>query len=473
MSERTFNQIAEQYHGPQKDPTVLIRRGDETIQPAIVTNERDEYGRVWVKFTDPKDGMIKGKPILLDNLSDDAQAALAEELGGPLLEDEAFVDTIPRSELLARIEQADDLPDIIVEPEEVGEAALDAVGIEEPVNSAEQESASVELDPKQVAAAKRVESIMGENGDADSSLANTLREAGANPLDIVMKLADKESGAKLRSGVLNVLSRRMADLLAEGGHFHKRIQENMPNNLKHVPGGFGYEKDKYPSDEYVVLLALAKLDGSFDDAQAGSGYKDLPKSHQHNGQHRQAADTLLESFNDKAKSTAPERDLTDDEVIQEARQVIDELRNNLSGHIALNEEDLIQIQDMVQGNFFDPDHVDEATNGLSARLQDTYQAFQDAISVITRLQSESEVSTLEDVQRQHLLESATTNLRQTMDSYSGGFAMNGIGAIDRLTSELRYDRNMQLQYRSQVKQIVEQMMQTQPMLLRMIDAIEL
>ncbi|GEM_PF-3295356 len=473
MSERTFNQISEQYHGEHKEPAVLIRRG-EKIQTAIVTEHRDKEGRPYVQFTDPLDGEVKYKPIALNNLSDEAQAGLAEELSGaPLIDDEGFIDTIPRRVLLEQVGHIEEGPDIVVHPEEIGEVALEAIGVEEPAGKDELKPTEAEIDPKRQAAIARIQAIIGEHGDADSSLADVLREAGSSPLEIITKLADKESGAKLRSGVQNVLSRRMADLLAEGGHFHTRIQENMPNNLKHVPGGFGYEKDKYPSDEYVVLLAMAKLDGTFDDAQAGSGYKDLPKDHQHNGQHRQAADTLLESFSAKTKDDGPERDITNDEIIQKARQAVDDLRSNIVDYVHLNEEDLIRIQDMVQGNFFDTDHVDDVTNQIAARLQQTYQTFQDTIGTIHRLKSDTENGTLEDVRREHMLESAATSLRQSMDTFSASFALNGIGAIDRLTSELRYDHNMQLQYRSQVPQIIEQMKQAQTMLLRMIDMVEL
>ncbi len=74
----TFKQISEQ-DASGEDPTVLLRRTDDTISTARLTGDTDEHGRYWAKF---EDGY---KPISPDNLSDKAQAELAEQLSGKKL----------------------------------------------------------------------------------------------------------------------------------------------------------------------------------------------------------------------------------------------------------------------------------------------------------------------------------------------------------------------------------------------------
>ena len=99
----------------------------------------------------------------------------------------------------------------------------------------------------------------------------------------------------LRCAVIEYFMQKLSDIRQQNPEtLPERVRWDSPNNLK-SPNHNGYEKfGKLKSSEYVALLALAKIDGSFDSSRA-----DATQSHINHdgtpgyGQHRTAADTLL------------------------------------------------------------------------------------------------------------------------------------------------------------------------------------
>ena len=131
MAEKlTFNQVKEQSgEGSTTDPTMLLRRSQGEIQTARLTPRTDEHGRYYAAFTDVENGVPvnKLKPLSREALSDQYQAELADELAATLVHDE----TIEHAGEHSRI------PDEVIH--EAGEAALELVGIEEPLPEYEAE----------------------------------------------------------------------------------------------------------------------------------------------------------------------------------------------------------------------------------------------------------------------------------------------------------------------------------------------
>lgn len=71
----THKQIIEQFREGKK-PSVLIKRSDGTIQPAVIEHTQDPYGPYVAHFEEGS------KSIAFANLSDQRQWKLAQELSG-------------------------------------------------------------------------------------------------------------------------------------------------------------------------------------------------------------------------------------------------------------------------------------------------------------------------------------------------------------------------------------------------------
>ena len=101
----------------------------------------------------------------------------------------------------------------------------------------------------------------------------------------------------LRCAVIEYFMQKLSDIRQQNPEIlPERVIWNSPNNLKSLNHN-GYkelDEKKLTSGEYTALLALAKIDGSFDSSRA-----DATQSHINHdgtpgyGQHRTAADTLL------------------------------------------------------------------------------------------------------------------------------------------------------------------------------------
>lgn len=355
--------------------------------------------------------------------------------------------------------------------EELGEVAIEASGVAEVVDN--EGSYETELSADDEAAEARILAVLGEDGKGKNALAEVLREVGTTPGEIRTALTDKGGKAGVRKVVRHVLMRRMTDLLAEGGHFHERVQRNDPNNLKTSEGNHGYDKPKYRSDEYVVLLALAKLDGSFDISMERNNYTDLPADDAKQGQHRQASDTLLESFANENQAAKKEREAVDDQEIMQARQAIDTMLEELRTHNRLNTEQFHHIEHILYQQMPNLDEMDEQTNMLVTRLHQTYDTIQATLHELSRLKSGIDEHTLEGIKRRSVLESAETTIRQGMNVLSTEYAYNGIGMIDRMTSDARYDANMQHEYRFRATQLLNGLKDAQQTALTIMESAEL
>lgn len=75
-----YNQISEQYDAGYEQPSVLIKRRDDTVATARLTDRVDQHGRRIAEFM--VDGRLAEKPIHAAGLSDEVQARLAAELAG-------------------------------------------------------------------------------------------------------------------------------------------------------------------------------------------------------------------------------------------------------------------------------------------------------------------------------------------------------------------------------------------------------
>ena len=141
-------------------------------------------------------------------------------------------------------------------------------------------------------AKKRIEAII--SSDQDSTLANELRALGSSPEEIIAKL-NKNKGKgdeEARSRIRDILTTRLHMLMET---MPTQVKDNAEKNTSnHERHGL---RQKMPSREYVVELALSYLDGSFDphiESRDGHGPGGV-------GEHRQAAQKILESFTPEEK----------------------------------------------------------------------------------------------------------------------------------------------------------------------------
>lgn len=456
MSEQKFNQISNQYQSGHREPTVLIRRSNETIQPAYLTNVEQGNGRI-VRFTDPADGMQKIKKVMPEALTDDFQEHLAETLGASRTNSGVSADTLPRELLASRFEES---PETI---QSLGEAAVSNEIVLD--NEASHEAA----DKDKKAAEMRIAAVLGEDDRSANVLAATLRAGGDSPAAIRQVLADTQRGQELRSQVSTVLSRRMEELLTEGGHFHERVQANSPNNLKTPEGKYHYEKKKYRSDEYVVLLAMAKLDGSFDISKERNSYTDYSHDHSSQGQHRQASDELLASFVRENTAAKPEHERRVDPAFLEAQEAIETMFTELLSLVRMNDEQLQEMEYLLQSELLNLDDMDERTNVLVQRVYRMYEVIESSIDAVADVKSRIKDDTIENIRKRHLLESTENTIRSGMNIVSVDFALEGVGVIDRKTQEARYDGNMQAEYRAIVGQTIRQLYETQQRLTQALE----
>ncbi len=179
--------------------------------------------------------------------------------------------------------------------EKVGEGVLDVVGIEDP-------KVTQEL-PTFEAAKERVAAIAAPG--AMSMLAKELMTLGSTPEAIVRELHDN---SEAQDDVRSVLTVRLHMLLDE---MPDQIKDGREKNVAD-PKLYG-GKLKMPSRDYTVEIALAYLDGSFkaDTQERGGHGKDGI------GEHRTAAQKILESFAKEAPQTKPEeKELFTDDRLQ-------------------------------------------------------------------------------------------------------------------------------------------------------------
>ena len=252
MAEKlTFNQVEEQSkEGSDTEPTMLLRRSRGEIQTARLTPQMDEHGRYYAAFTDIENGVPvnKLKPLSRESLSDQYQAGLADELAATLVHDE----TEP---LEATPEHESHIPQEIIH--EAGEAALELVGIEEPLpairhesevedDAAEKDNAKIDTDLLQSARVEYkvqtsaiIEDMKDEVGAMLGRMSRDLEEADGQVRIAQQALAEE-------SHRLTLLMRRVEDgdiHLAQVTRHIEEIQQTLHGmrgrlqNASEIPSG--------------------------------------------------------------------------------------------------------------------------------------------------------------------------------------------------------------------------------------------
>lgn len=335
---------------------------------------------------------------------------------------------------------------------------------------------TVEVDAEQsvdmLKANQRIADIIGETGAPHNPLAEQLINAGASPDAIRLALADTPDGSALRTDVKHVLTQRMSQLLSEGGHFHERVQDNSPLNLKAPNGNHGYKKAKYQSDEYVVLLALAKLDGSFDTSKE-KDYTDLPDRHVHQGQHRQASNELLASFVSENEGTAEiVQEPTENDALNSARRTVSELIKSASYSVRTLDSMTESLQQVSRSEMIDLQQVHETLGMIRMRTEALAQQIQTALQSLRNIETDIDVRSDDDRRTQQSIEDALYSMLR-MHSIVDQDVMDSIQLLIRKTDEAHYERHMQLDYRSSLFQRSQQLSETIHSVLTMLYRTEL
>lgn len=409
MSERSFHQISQQYESGHK-PSVLIRRSDGTIQAAELTEFANEHGNRLVRFDKPKNqsdneaqNTSKRKYVNDEALSDYVQSQLANELASDLEHEETIPDLILDSaqdaepEQVSNHERQEDRAEaqvalgVISVREALGLPPKSEVAVasiehqsngrvaslkEELLAKAQLLKERKELAPptdSELSAQELIAKIMLSGNLNGGMLQDDLRKLGDNAGTIQRSLKDREHNAKLRSDVEAALAIRMRQLLDEGGHFHERVQANDPNNLKAPNGNHGYGNKKFTSEEYAVVLAMAKLDGTFDVSHS-KDYKDLPDDHAHQGQHRQAADTLLASFMTENLSNESENEESEDTEDRYLIERIKEQAAEFAENIDYTRSALQSLTEIISMQHASYDEVSQSAVRINSLMDESYES---------------------------------------------------------------------------------------------------
>jgi len=289
---------------------------------------------------------------------------------------------------------------------EIGEEALEAVGMEAPTSFEPSTLPTFE-------AAKKYITAIAPDG-ADSTLAKTLHELGDTPESIVEGLhVHPESRDKVRSA----LTTRLYMLLDE---MPSQIKDDREKNVTDVKL---YGKEKMPSREYVVEIALAYLDGSFKDAnqeRSGLGKGGI-------GEHRTAAQKVLESFAKDAPHTeSTEKELFTNDQLQalmlelrgKAEVVTSELANLFSSYGVLT-----SLRNDLQQNFTDTDVLAQYATRLQVVVDQSMHTLMNEVAAIGRLQGNAAFhDNPQDVERaaqiRESLQMGINTLHETLTSWS-------------------------------------------------------
>ena len=363
--------------------------------------------------------------------------------------------------------------EVIAPPEEASESPeADASIVTKPSNTKHIEAmAESEKSQNTVTAEARVAAIIGKDSLGGGHLGEKLRLAGSSPDEIVKALAESSDNQELRDEILNTLRVRMTQLLDQGGQFHERVQRNDPDNKKSVPLGFNYKREKYTSDEYVCLLALAKLDGSFDIKLATQGISDLPADDIHAGQHRQAADTLLESF--AKEQSGPEIEIPpSDEFLREIHHAVIELSAQLGDNFRLSSEKMEEILTLVKMPMFNTQDIEWRITEVAAVYSDAHAKINNTQRKIRNAKHMIDTENGSNAKLDEQIEMIDTQIHRANETLRTNEYRGGLDMINHMNSDLAYDSNMLLEFRSRVPQVIHTMRQTEQTVLSIITNIE-
>ena len=185
-----------------EDQTVLIRRSQQEgetvrrIETMRLSSYVDENGRRWAyqveKDENGNEKVIAAKPIAEAGLTDEAQAALAEELAldRPGLTAEQWDRGVsPEVQTSIEVSEHEPIPEEVIE--EIGEEAVEAAGIEEPLPEVEEsvlEEAAVE--------APQTEEVAEDGESSDAALEGVKREYDRQ-VELVVETMQDEARASL------------------------------------------------------------------------------------------------------------------------------------------------------------------------------------------------------------------------------------------------------------------------------------
>ena len=87
--------------------------------------------------------------------------------------------------------------------------------------------------------------------------------------------------------------------ISQRGNNISRLPSRISSNGNKSPTGKVSEVDRMTSREYVALLCLAKVDGTFDEDSIRSTDRSIPNDIDRQGQHNKAADMILDYIANK------------------------------------------------------------------------------------------------------------------------------------------------------------------------------
>jgi len=290
-----------------------------------------------------------------------------------------FGDRISRVLEIGREYEAGEDPYIT---EELGDRAIEAVGIETPEEVAPLHLSEVEVVVSEshekpaissnqlkdtLAAYSTLRTLLGENRKGGGLLGDALKEyAGAEAKNSQLReLLDAQNGDKeLRQQARTILRNRLEQLTGQNPPLFGYDVEN--DNEKAVPQNFDYDESKMLSRDYVAALALAKLDGSFD-VSKGEFF-----SAKTDGQHRKAAELLLKSFADERIADTPEADDTnlDDEAVRELNQAYTQSREAWINQLMSATHATEMVRGIVFQNFLETNDVEQGGEQIVSLLTD-------------------------------------------------------------------------------------------------------
>lgn len=427
MTEKfTYNQIIEQ-RDAGKSPTVLVRRTSGQIETAAYTGIKDARGHYYDVVLNQKDekGDNYHRSMRAEELTDEGQALLAQELA----------ESVSRSpeawERSGKVEKG--LADAALE-----QTVADASSKSDNKAAEAEQRPEIKLKPENIErSTAELERVFG--GELAAIFPTSLHDATERRSAI-----DPNSGDTELRKQLEIVLRKRIDELGDEQKLPERVQRNSPQDLKNIPSDrFGYDKDKYSPRDYASKVALAMLDGSFDGDPRKVDYADLPADDPRNGQHRQTARMVLDTFAEQKASQEQQQDDAehDDEALDDIKRALRQLndeemfqRAKVNGH---------QLSDQYyQGlpHFFETQEVKDQLDQHGALLSEVAEDIEQVLRRIATVNDQIKA------QNQRIVEQIQMEMVNAHTQVENARQIEYMLAAKM--DELAYDQNAQLEVRS-------------------------
>jgi hypothetical protein len=419
MTEQDHNLTSEQLHNEELKMRVNALgasyvTAERSPKPGETKGAVETDWQVYRTYTEERNGK---KVVLVDIVKDEiAKPGIPAERflsWQPSPTSEVSEDTVPRPIQIAR--KGTTSPEVSQNSEEspkfVHDIGEEAIAVSAAPEKVWDKNESLKGSPENLQASDAlISDILGHDGEGGGSLGNILRTLGSDPEAIRKSLERSDAHKENRESVASILRVRVNQLRGTGS-LSDAVENDDQVHLKTVPLGFGYEDRQYTSEEYAVLLALSKLDGTFDIRKSKqSRFDDLPADHPHNGQHRQSAEAILQSFQDEQHDVVKSVEYAEGEAMQRLQRQVNESLPQIPVELLMSLNHFDLLLEMRYAQMVDTHYMTELTAQIYLKLDSAESDLAGLMTIINKEKTDiaaqsadgrdsAKVDTLEDTIR--------------------------------------------------------------------------